>query len=400
MPDETKHQANLLDFIAFLLRWRVLLLTWIIGAAVLIAVISFLLPEKFRSRAVVKANESTSLGIGGLIASQLSGLGGVGEALGGFVGLPEEAFVSILKSTWLSKRMIEEFDLRTVYKLPDKPLEDVIVVLESRTRFELDTETGTLLIYAEDRDPKRAQSMTEYLVEELDKRNQELKSTNARSERDFVGQRLTEERARLAALEDSMSAFQLQTGVLDPEEQIKATIQAAALIEAQRLAVQIELDMHQKILGTNGMSELLKIKLASLESSMQSLVRKGAGNRDQRDFFLLLEDTPEYGKTYLRLFREIEIQQLLVGFLLQQYEQSKIEAQRNTPTLMRIDPPNYPTKRVWPRRGLMTVIGTLAGFLLGLFHAIGWEKIHVARTDPTHPLYDYLSKGRTRRTAN
>jgi uncharacterized protein involved in exopolysaccharide biosynthesis len=105
---------------------------------------------------------------------------------------------------------------------------------------------------------------------------------------------------------------------------------------------------------------------------------------------LRLRDVPAQGLQFLRLKRDIEIQQLLTAYLIQQFEQARVEELRNTPTLVRIDPPTLAARRIWPKRGMMVVVAfagalffaTMLAFLLDFFQRAG--------ADSTHPQYKTL----------
>ena len=390
MPDDTRHQVNLLDFFAFLLRWRRFIIASVLSVSIAVVVIVLLLPSRYRSTAIVRAQESGGHSIGSLIASKLGSLGGLANLAPSLGEVPEEMYLTILKSRLMSDRVIEHFDLRSVYKIQDTHPEEVVKVLLARTNFELDELSSDITIEVEDRDPKRAREMTEFYVDQLDRRNQELKSLAAHKEREFIGQRLDEERSRLAMLEDSMYRFQVATGVLNVEEQVKATIQAAAVLEAQKIAAETEHEMNFQILGpANPETQFSLLKVASIDSSLQSLMHSNDARTNA--FLLGIAEVPSAGLTYLRIMRDIEIQQLLVGYLLQQHEQARIAELRNTPTLMRIDPPVEATRRIWPRRGLMVGIAFFATFIFSSAIALLFEMVTKASLDISHPQHQHLA---------
>jgi uncharacterized protein involved in exopolysaccharide biosynthesis len=384
MPDDTRHQVNLLDFFAFLLRWRRFILISTLSVTIASIVIVLLLPSRFRSIAVVRSQESGGEGIGSLIASKLGSLGGLANLAPSLGKIPEEMYISILESRWMSERVIDHFDLRTVYGMKTAAIEDVVKALVSRADFDLDELSSVLTIRVEDRSPLRAKEITEYYVDQLDLRNQELKSEASRKEKEFIGQRLDEERWRLTSTEDSLYRFQLATGILDIEEQVKATIQAAAALEAQKLIAQTELQMNLRIWGSiNSEAQLSQLKISSIDSTLQALIHSHGVKSD--DLLLGMEEASQQGMIYLRLYRDIQVEQLLVGYLLQQYEQARIGELRNTPTLMRIEPPMVATKRAWPRRSLMVGIAFFATFIFASALALAFETfIRIAR-DPNHP---------------
>jgi tyrosine-protein kinase Etk/Wzc len=392
MPDNSPHQINLLDFLAFLLRWRRFLIVSVVGVAIVVGIISFVVKPSYRSTAVIHSSEHQSEGFGGLLASKISALAGFAGAAPIFGETPSEMYVQILRSRWMSEKLINAFDLRKVYRMTDAPIEQVIEAARAQTRFELDPTSLSLTISTMDTDPKRSQAITQFLVDELDKRNQELRSESARREKEFVSARLDEARTKLVSLEDSLTRYQLTTGVLNASEQIKATLGAAAQLEAQRLALKTELEMNSQIFSPqNPEVSFLRLKMASLDSTIQSL-SKGRDHADESsDVLMHLQDTPSEAIAYIRLTRDIEVQQLLVEFLVQQYEQAKIEEQRNTPTIMRIDPPVVATMKAWPRRSLMVAIGTFAALIFSIAFALTFEFFHRAATDPSHPQYHHLS---------
>ncbi len=388
----SRYQVNLLDFLAFLIRWRKFLLTSVLLVSVVVGVISYLVTPRFASVAVIRSQESGGRGgIGSLIASKLGNLGGLAGFVAGGGETSGEVLISVLKSRWMSDRAIEAFDLRHVYKMEKASPEELVKAFLSRTDYDLDEKSTNVIVQVEDEDPKRAKAMAEYIIEELDKRNQELKNIAAKREREFSGQRLDAEKMRLQQLEDSLATFQLATGVLNIEEQMRATIQAYATLEATRLATQSELEIKSQILGPgNPESAYLRIKLSGIDSSKQALVTsKRSGTSD---FLLSLSDVPSDGLTYLRLVRDIETQQLLVAYLLQQHEQAKVEELRNTPTIVRLDPPTEPTKRSWPRRSMMVAVAFAATFVLAVALASMLEMIANANHDPRHRHHESLRR--------
>jgi tyrosine-protein kinase Etk/Wzc len=390
MADQTRDQVNFLKIFAFLLQWRRFILTAAFTVAIVVAIISFVVTPRFSSVAVVRMQSSPGTGIGSLIASKLGGLGalaGMSSALG--AESPEEVALAILRSRWMSERAIDAFDLRAVYKMKKDPIEDVIKMLQKRAAFDVDEHSNAVIVTVNDQSAKRAKEMADFFVQNLDDRNQELRSQTARREKEFTGMRLDEERGRLTSYEDSLFKFQLATGVLDIEEQVKATVQAAATVEAERLAARTKLEMNKRIFGSlSPETQYSQLQLSSIDSSIQTLIR--AREKGDQDFMISLKDIPQKGITFLRLKRDIEIQQLLVAYLLQQHEQAKIEELRNTPTLLRLDPPTEGTKKTWPKRGMMTVIAFAAAFVFSTAIAYLMDFFTKASRDMNHPQHTHI----------
>jgi uncharacterized protein involved in exopolysaccharide biosynthesis len=391
MSDNRTQEVNLLDLVAFVLRWRVFLITAILSVSAVVAVISLVLPPKYRSTAVVRGAETQSPGLGSLVASKLAALGGISGFAPALGEIPGELYVAILRSRWMSESAITTLDLRKTYGLEDAPIEDVVATFKARTRYELDPQSQTITISADDQDPRRAQSVATFLVDALDRRNSELRSSNARRQREFVGQRLDDAKRKLTELEDSLARFQIESGVLNLEEQVKATIGAAAALEAEKLALESELEMNRQLYDTqSSVAEMIRFRLSGIESTLRRLSAKKTGADRDFDFLLHLKDAPGHGLIYLRLTRDIEVQQILVALLLQQYEQANIDEKRNTPTILRLDPPTLAAKRVWPRRGIMVGVSAFAALVLSCGFALAFDSLRKAAADPAHPQHRRL----------
>jgi hypothetical protein len=147
--------------------------------------------------------------------------------------------------------------------------------------------------------------------------------------------------------------------------------------------------MNKEILGSqNPETEFSRLRLASIDSSVNSVTH---GSETGRDALLLdIDEVPAQGMTYLRLMRDLKIQEMLVAYLLEQHEQARIEELRNTPTLEVIEPPVEGTKRVWPRRGFMVTIAFLGTFVFASAIALLVEMLTLAVDNPEHPQHVHV----------
>ncbi|MCB1059517.1 MAG: hypothetical protein KDB65_04735 [Calditrichaeota bacterium] len=395
MSDKSSDSINLLDILSFLVRTRKVWLPSMLVCAVAIGIYAFVATPQFRSAAIVRGVENKSSSFGSMLASKLAGLGNLGGFSGGLGEVRGEYYLMLMRERSMSTKVVEKFDLRTKLKLPDAPIEDVIDAWRSHVYLEYEGTTSTILIQVDDADPEFAKQVVEFYISELDKRMRELESTKARKEREFAESRLDEARTNLYSLEDSMSSFQRNTGIFDLEEQAKATVQAAAAVEAQRLLARAEYDLKKKIFaGDNPELNLAKLKLAGLDSSLAYLTSEKE-DPAERDFLLRIDSATEDGKTYLRLYRDIELHSIMVAVLTQQYEQARMDEARNTPTMAIVEPPSVGTKRVAPKRTMLVALGALIGLMFGLVYASFAELVR-AMSVPGNPNHDkYLALRRS-----
>ncbi|WP_421827238.1 GNVR domain-containing protein [Larkinella sp.] len=84
-----------------------------------------------------------------------------------------------------------------------------------------------------------------------------------------------------------------------------------------------------------------------------------------------------------RLQAEFELAQGLYSTITQQYEQTRIKIQEETPILKMLEPAQVPTKRSEPRRTIMVLMAVLMGGLFGigiaLVRHIDWQSLSIKR---------------------
>lgn len=380
----TSDRINLLDFITFVLRWRRFLALFVGAVIAITVVISLIVPASYTAKATIFPSQEQRLDVSNLISSRLAGLPGITGFAAQMGALPGEIYLTILRSRSMSETVIDTFQLRRVWKMEKAPVEEVIQVLLGRVKSHYDVLDGTVTIEATSRDPQMAADMANFCARELDRRNQELKSQKATYDKIFIGERLDEARLRMEELEDSLRSFQERTGVLNVEEQVKVTIQIAAELETMRLATELELSLACEMMEPdNPLVDELERKLSGIRSQMGQLVARHQKSAEDK-LILTLQDAPSYGVTYLKLLRDITVQELLYQYLVQQHEQARIAEVRHTPTMQAIDRAVPPTTRSWPRRGVMAVVAGAAAFVFGVAIAMIIEGFRTASSQPEH----------------
>lgn len=353
-------------------------------AGIAVGIYAFTATPHYRSSAIVKGVENSSSNFGGMLASKLAGLGNLGGFAASMGEVRGDFYLVILRERSMGEKVVEKFDLRNRLKMQDAPIEDVLEAWKNRVYQKYEPTSNTVRIHVDDPDPKFAQSVVEFYIEQLDVRLRELGTIKAKKEREFAGARLEEARATLYALEDSMSAFQRRSGIINLEEQAKATVQAAAAVQAERLLARAELELKRKLFTSeNPELQIAQMRLAGLDSSLNYL-NAVPESPAERDYLLRFDAATEDGKTYLRLYRDIELYSLLMALLTQQYEQAKMDEARNTPSLAIVEPASLGTKRVSPKRSMLVGLGAGLGLVIGLLGA-GVVSVTSAISSEDHP---------------
>ena len=95
--------------------------------------------------------------------------------------------------------------------------------------------------------------------------------------------------------------------------------------------------------------------------------------RDENDFvrsyFPTLDQIPEVGLELARRIRQVQVEEKVQALLIEQYEKSRIEEARDTPTVQVLDVAAVPERKSRPHRKVLVLVGGILG--------IGWSSLWV-----------------------
>ena len=104
-----------------------------------------------------------------------------------------------------------------------------------------------------------------FYVSNLDQLNQTLSVSKARENRKFIEQRVAETQTELVKVENALKEFQTQNRTVAIEAQSKAMIEATAMIQAQIMAQEVQLQVMGSYLSPNNP------EVARVQSSISEL---------------------------------------------------------------------------------------------------------------------------------
>jgi capsule polysaccharide export protein KpsE/RkpR len=111
--------------------------------------------------------------------------------------------------------------------------------------------------------------------------------------------------------------------------------------------------------------------LTSVSKIKERLTKLKTG-KDGSGFTLSVKKLPEDIAGYLSHFRNVEINQKLLEFVLPMYEQAKFEEQKEIPIIQIIDNAIPPEKKVWPPRSIFALLVSIGStFLMLVLLVIG-----------------------------
>lgn len=345
---------------------RRLVLRWILAGAVLALILAFVVPSKYESTTRVLPSDTTSeaammMAGGAAAGAAVPNLGMMSDLLG--MKTPGALCAAILRSDTVLDGVINRLDLRKVYSVKD--YDKARRKLAERTIISDDKKSGIVTLTVTDHDPNRAAALANAYADELDKVLQNLNTSSAHREREFLEQRIEVVRNNLSAAEKQLGQFSSKNSALDIKEQGKAAFEVAGKVEGELIVAQSELQGLRQIYGPDHPRvKSAEARVAQLRAAADKLgSTSGDSENDLR--FLSISRLPVVGVTYADLFREVKVQETIYEALLKQYEISKVEEVKETPRLKVIDNGKVPARKSSPRRLLWLLAGTALGFLVG-----------------------------------
>jgi uncharacterized protein involved in exopolysaccharide biosynthesis len=351
-----------------LVEWRKFIVVAALLTTVVVAIVSFVLPKWYTAQTTVfPAEPEAGLSMYSelLQSLQVPLLGPMGSG-----ARPETVYIDMMKSRRIREQLIEEFDLFNVYGAG--LIEDALDELRSHTGFTL-LENGFVIVSFEDRDPERAAAIANRYVELLDEFNQEINVTRASRTRSFIAGQLEERQKLLADAEAELNVFQETNKALELDEQLRSAMTIVAALTAEAIALETELQILEHY--TSPTSDEYQQKKREYEEVLEQLRKlKLRPDQDEEDllhaYLPTLEEIPDLALEMLRLRRKVEVETAIYMMLLKEYEKSRIEEARDTPTIQVMDQASAPNLRSRPKRKIMVIVGALAGLGWSVFLAL------------------------------
>jgi uncharacterized protein involved in exopolysaccharide biosynthesis len=361
--------VSILDVIALLLEHKRFIFRFVLGAAVLAVIVSLLLPVRYEGKVVLLPPQQNS-SLGSTLLGQLGNIGSLGSLAtlaGGSLGMKNQSdmYVSLLTSRTVEDAMIQRFGLMQEYRA--KRLSDARKELERRTSASVGTKDGLIRISVEDHNPQRSADLANGYVEEFRKLSASLAISEAARRRLFFEQQLQETKQNLTAAEDAMTKTQQSTGVLQIDSQARSLIESAAVLRAQVMAKQVQIEgMRSFATDDNPALVLAKQQLAALQAQLERV----AGSQSDTGSGINLSKgrVTQSGMEYLRAYRELKYQETVFELLSKELEVAKLDEAREGSIVQVVDNATPPDRKSSPHR-LLIVIGVT---FLAFWVAVGW----------------------------
>jgi len=376
-PSNKPRAMDALDLLLALSRHRKPILTVTLAAAILAAIVSLLLPKEYTATTALlppQQNQSAASVLVGQIGI-LNGLSGADLGLKN----PADVFVAMLKSRSVQDAIVKQFDLQRVYGV--KQSEEARKKLNGHSAIEAGSE-GLITVSVSDHRPKRAAELANAYVDQLRSLNQNLAVSEAAQRRLFYQQKLDEEGENLSRAELALEQAQEKTGLIQPDAQGRAIIDAVANTRAQVGIKEVQLQA-MRTYATPNNPDLKRVEqeLAGLRAQLAKLERS-SGQLGNGNLEIPTRRLPEVELDYIRRSRDLKYHETLYEFLSKQLEAARIDEAKEAVVVQVVDKAAVPEKKSGPRRMLIVLISAIVAFLLSCIWAMITEALRRKQQDP------------------
>lgn len=370
-PPSPAPEATPLDLLIVVGRQKGLIAKVTLGAALLSLVVALLWPKTFTATTRIlppQQGQSTAAALLGQLGGGLAGL--AGGALG--VKNPADLYLAMLKSHTVADALIERFKLKELYDA--EYLIDARKELARRSRFVAEAKSGIITIEAEARTPELAADLANAYVEQLHRLTGTLAVTEAGQRRLFFERQLNQTKEKLADAEVKLRQAIEQGGLVSVDAQGRAAVETVARLRAQISAKEIQIGA-MKGYAAAGNPDLQRAEreLASMRQELARLEGGEAGTAAPGD---------AKGVANIRLMREVKYQEVMFELLAKQYELARVDEAKEAPIIQVLDKAAPPERKSGPKRALIVIAATLAGFLASVLLVFAGSALENARQDP------------------
>jgi capsule polysaccharide export protein KpsE/RkpR len=362
-------------------------------------VVAFLIPNLYSSKARIMPPDEQ----GG--AAMLASLLGKGDSPGlgtlAQIGLGQKTngalYAYLLHSRTVQDRIVERFELQKEYSKRYRA--DAIKKLDDRTDVDEDRKSGVITIEVSDRKRERARQMALAYIDELNRLLAEVSTSAARRERIFVEQRLVGVQKDLQAAEKELSEFSSKTTVLDVKEQTKAMVESEAVMQAQLIVAESELQgLEQIYTPSNVRVRSVRARVEELRRQLHAMAgsdtaEAGSSGGTVDDLYPTIRKLPILGVTWVDLYRRARIQEAVFELLTKQYELARIQEAKEIPTIKVVDVPELPEKKSFPPRLLIIclfAVGGIVSAVMWILFSPHWQSLPA--DDPGKRIVDDMTQ--------
>lgn len=352
---------------------------------------AFALPKRYTATTQLMPPDAQSTsGMAMMTMAARAGAGGMGSLAGDLLGLKSSGalFIGVLRSETSQDRLIEQFDLKRVYR--KTLMMDARATLDENTSISEDRKSGIITISATDKSPQRAAAIATAYVDELNSLVAKLSTSAAHRERIFLEERLKTVKQDLDDASNLLAQFSSTNNTLDIQQEGKAMLDVAANLAGQMVAAQSQLEgLRQIYTDSNPRVQSLNARVGELRKQLDKLSGtkpsssaatsiQGSGDMP----YPTIRNLPLLGVKYADYYRHAKVQETVYELLTQQFELAKVQEAKETPSVKVLDPAGVPERKSFPPRLLVMALGTFLVFSCSVVLVLGTARWNEDLEDP------------------
>jgi tyrosine-protein kinase Etk/Wzc len=386
IPDK-QNEINILDAFIVLAKAKWVIIAIVFLITLISLFISLIWPVTYRSTSkFLPPIEQRGLGgLGGLV-------GNVMQLSFGAERIKSEAILVVLRSRPIKEQMIERFNLREVYGSDVQ--EHLLKQLGNNTQIREIREGGfgfssivAVELHVIDRDPVRAYEMNRFYLAKVDSVVQVINRQNAEEGFVVIENRYLANLQDMDAAETALKDFQQEYGIFEVQEQARILIENLGELKSQSIELEIQIAvLSQSVDEANPELRQLRRAKHEVDQLYESYLRQSESERSRADVFHPLFDMPALGMQYMRLYREVVVQNKIYETIYPQYVHQKMILDDRRRSIQVIEEPNIPTYKESPKRAFIVIAGFLFGLIVSLI-IVFWRHTMERGREEDNPNY-------------
>lgn len=364
-------QFNLLDLVILLIKKKITLIKWIFSFTLIAVIVAFLLPKKYKSTTQFLISTQSVPSVGGLLSTLIPTAFGSSK-------LGAEQAAIFLKGRTIKEKIIKSFNFDSVYQT--KVIEETLREVEANTLINENREGGfafnpiiTIELSFIDESPKRAQEVVSMYISTLDSIMTHINRQSSVAVFKVIDDQYQKNMLELAEAENRLKEFQEKTGIIQIEEQAKASIEALAVLKQKMIELELQKNLLEIQGGVNNFAlNQINTQIAAVKKEYDKLVSKEntIATKTKNDGYFAIDQYPDLIQQYANAYRDVVVQNKLFEYIYPLYLQQLAQVENSNSGIQLVDPPSYPTYKDSPKRAIIIVGGTLAGFIFGMIHVL------------------------------
>ncbi len=344
--------------------------------AIVAVLISFLFPNTYRSTVTILPPERTFQSMD-MPWDEISLMAGGGMALP-VMATPSDILAAVVTSRTVRDSLVSKMNLAERWETtPDAA--SIQLEINSGAEVEL---SGIVKAWVHSNDRFFADTLANGMVLQADRVNRAIVNTKARRTREFVEKRLVETKAEMEIAAERLERFQNEHRTVALETQIQQMIENAASMQAQLTADEIELSvLEQTHSAEHPQVQHLRSRIRETQRRLNA-IQSNPGDTSI-GFAAGLSKMPHLVQELADITRELKVAENLYTLLSTEYENARIQEQRDTPSFSVLDHAAGGGEKVSPMRSIIGLATFVSMFALVLAVIVTREYFaQLGRRDP------------------